>query len=170
MRLRVLALAIALTVMAGCTGGAPRSSSSMPPATLPSSPDALPQFGLAGFQQILSGLRGKPVVVNIWASWCGPCQLEAPALAKMARETQSKAQFVGVDILDQRTPARAHVHQYGWTFPSVFDPKGAIRDGLGFVGQPVTALYDSSGKRVWVQSGPITESLLREQLHKLRVI
>jgi cytochrome c biogenesis protein CcmG/thiol:disulfide interchange protein DsbE len=138
--------------------------------SLPARPDALPQFDLAGFRQLLTQLHGTPVVVNFWASWCGPCVVEAPALATLARETRGKAQFIGVDILDQRTPARAHVHQYGWTFPSVFDPKGAIRDGLGFVGQPITVVYDSTGKQVWLRSGPITESLLRAQLHKLRAV
>src|SRR5438094_202055 len=60
---------------------------------------ALPQLDPARFRQLLAQLRGKPVVVNIWASWCGPCIAEAPDLAAAAREFQGRVQFLGVDVL-----------------------------------------------------------------------
>jgi len=102
------------------------------------------------------------VVVNIWASWCGPCIEEAPGLARVARASQGEVQFLGVDIIDHLSPARAFIRRYGWPYPSVFDPMGAIRDHLGFIGQPVTVVYDASGRQVLTHSGAIPEEDLRK--------
>jgi hypothetical protein len=59
-----------------------------------------------------------------------------------------RVRFIGVDILDQRASARDFMSEFGWTYPSVYDPSGAIRDGLGLLGQPVTLFYDESGRAV----------------------
>jgi len=56
------------------------------------------------------------------------------------------------------------MHEYGWTYPSVYDLNGAIRDGLGLLGQPVTLFYDASGELVTTWTGPLTEDALRENL------
>lgn len=79
----------------------------------------------------------------------------------MAREFRGTVQFLGVDILDHLEPARAFIRKYGWPYPSVFDPTGAIRDDLGFVGQPITIVYDASGKQAYSWSGPVREDELR---------
>jgi thiol-disulfide isomerase/thioredoxin len=134
---------------------------------LPSTPTALPDFTLAQFQQLLDQLKGTPVVVNVWGSWCPPCRAEAPELAEVAKAYQGKVQFIGVDILDQRGPARAFVREFGWPYPSVFDPQGDIRDGLGYVGQPVTVLYDAGGESVFVWSGAITRDILAEEIDRV---
>lgn len=162
---RGLLLGATLTValLAACTDapaspGGPSSGA----VELPASPTALPLFSPAQFKQLLASLRGKPVVVNIWASWCGPCTAEAPGLARVAREFHGRVQFLGVDIIDHVPPARAFIRKYGWPYPSVFDPSGAIRDDLGFIGQPVTVVYDPSGKQAFVFSGPIPEEVLRK--------
>jgi cytochrome c biogenesis protein CcmG, thiol:disulfide interchange protein DsbE len=162
-------LGLALLAVACSGGGSPR------PATgsgllLPATADALPTFDPAKFQQLLAELKGTPVVVNIWASWCGPCISEAPHLASLARETKGKVQFLGVDIIDKRPSARAFIHRYGWIYPSVFDPTGSIRDGLGYLGQPVTLVFDRSGHQVFVYSGPVTDDVLRTELHTLGVV
>jgi cytochrome c biogenesis protein CcmG, thiol:disulfide interchange protein DsbE len=159
----VLVVILVALVAAACGGG------SSPPAAsggklLPATPTELPTFDLAGFNALLAQLKGTPVLMNIWASWCGPCVVEAPHLAKAARDFDGKVQFIGVDILDKVEPARAFIRKYGWTYPSVFDPNGAIRDGLGFLGQPVTAIWNRSGRRVFVWAGTISEDLLAEQL------
>ena len=137
---------------------------------MPATPDALPQFDLASFRQLLTELRGTPVLVNIWASWCGPCTEEAPHLASFAKETAGKVQFVGVDILDKRPAAQDFIARFGWTYPSVFDPDGSIRDGLGYLGQPVTILFDRTGKQVFEWSGAVTDDILRTELQSLDVI
>jgi thiol-disulfide isomerase/thioredoxin len=157
----VAALAIAL-VSSACTDAPEPNPSPTKGVTLPPSPTALPEFTPAQFRALLRQLKGKPVVVNIWASWCGPCTAEAPGLAREARALQGKAQFLGVDIVDHIPPARAFIRKYGWTYPSVFDPTGAIRDDLGFIGQPITVVFDAAGNQAFTWSGAIPEEVLRK--------
>jgi cytochrome c biogenesis protein CcmG/thiol:disulfide interchange protein DsbE len=138
----------------GETAGRARNATSAP--LLPRDPAALPEFDLDRFHELLGQLRGVPVVVNVWASWCGPCKLEAPHLAAAARRFGDRIQFLGVDILDQRSSARAFIRSEGWDYPSLFDPAGAIRSGLGFVGQPDTVFFDRRGHRVGFSAGGTT--------------
>jgi cytochrome c biogenesis protein CcmG, thiol:disulfide interchange protein DsbE len=128
---------------------------------------ALPTFDLPRFQSLLQELRGTPVVVNIWAAWCPPCRVEAPGLAAVAREFQEDVQFLGVDILDNREDARRFILEFDWPYPSVFDPDGAIRDGLGYLGQPVTIVYDRHGNLVFDWEGAVTEEMLRREIRKV---
>jgi thiol-disulfide isomerase/thioredoxin len=161
----VLLVAASVVLVAGaCGSSAPPAASR---ATLPPTPTALPTFDLARFRSLLASLRGRPVVVNVWASWCGPCIGEAPGLAATSRALAGRVQFLGVDIQDQRPAARAFITRYGWTYPSVFDPTGAIRSGLGFVGQPVTVVYDAAGRRRFVWSGAVGTDVLRHGLATL---
>jgi thiol-disulfide isomerase/thioredoxin len=99
-------------------------------------------------------------VVNVWASWCGPCIFEAPELAAAAQTYKGVAQFVGVDIQDQLTPARAFIDKFGWTYPSMFDPAGKIRDSFGLLGVPDTMFFDANGVRTFTLSGPVTQEVL----------
>jgi cytochrome c biogenesis protein CcmG/thiol:disulfide interchange protein DsbE len=165
-RLIVLASIIAVTV-AACTGRGPDGAKPAPRVSLPSSPTALPTFTSQQFQVLLKQLRGKPVVVNIWASWCGPCRSEAPQLAIVSKQYAGKVQFLGVDIQDQTVPARAFIEKYGWIYPSVADPTGAIRNGLGLIGVPVTLVFDRNGSVAFTWSGAVTTEILRAELAKL---
>jgi thiol-disulfide isomerase/thioredoxin len=159
-------MTLALIAFACSTTSVPRGvGTSTGGPLLPATPTALPEFDAARFHQLLAQLHGKPVVVNIWASWCGPCVVEAPGLARLAREYGTRVQFLGVDVLDQRSAAQAFIRMYGWTYPSVFDPIGAIRNDLGFVGQPVTLVFDATGKRTFAASGAVDESQLRKELN-----
>lgn len=167
---RSLALAVVALVAAGCgsAGGAPVGGEA--PGTdlmLPSSPTALPDSDLAGYTALLEDLRGTPVVVNVWASWCGPCRLEAPALAQVATAYDDRVQFLGIDVLDVRADAQAFIERYGWPYPSLFDRTGAIRDGLGFIGQPVTIFYDADGTLLDTHMGSITAEQLAAQVESL---
>jgi hypothetical protein len=74
---------------------------------------------------------------------------------------------VGIDIQDELPAARAFIQRFGWPYPSVFDPAGAIRDDLGLIGQPHTVVFDAAGKQAYVSSGPIDERTLRTQLTNL---
>jgi thiol-disulfide isomerase/thioredoxin len=138
------------------------NASLLPPTTC-----SLPQFDPARFRELLGQLRGVPVVVNIWGSWCGPCLKEAPELARVAREFEGRVQFLGVDINDLRVPAANFIRRFGWPYPSVFDPPGAIRDALGLVGQPHTLVFDAAGRRTLTHAGAITTRQLRTELQKL---
>ena len=159
---RMAAAAAAVAIFAAaCGGGTTRPSAcGAGPRLLPTAPSALPTLDAQGFQDLLCQLRGKPVVVNIWASWCGPCIFEAPELAVVGAAYTGVAQFVGVDIQDQRNPGRAFIERFGWTYPSVFDPQGAIRDSFGLVGAPHTLFFDAHGERTFVWSGPVTQDVL----------
>lgn len=174
------ALALGLALLAAACGGGPAAGPAAPtlacPAVapppgveaplLPRTTCELPRFDPARFEELLAQLRGVPVVVNVWASWCGPCIEEAPHLGRLARATAGRVQFLGVDILDQLAPARAFVLRFGWPYPSVFDPPGAIRDSLGLLGQPHTLVFDRQGRRVFTWSGPVTEDVLRRALDR----
>jgi cytochrome c biogenesis protein CcmG/thiol:disulfide interchange protein DsbE len=164
MTLRRLGLALACWALlaAACGSNAPST-----PARLPTDPTALPEFTLADFRHALGELRGTPVVVNVWASWCGPCREEAPLLAAAHRTYGDRVRFLGVDILDERGSARDFMHEFGWTYPSVYDPTGAIRDGLGLLGQPVTLFYDAEGSLVARWAGPLNRSALASNLRAI---
>jgi cytochrome c biogenesis protein CcmG, thiol:disulfide interchange protein DsbE len=163
-RLTAVSLAFVVATIAGaaCTAGHANEGASS--ATLPTSPTALPAVSLHQFTQMLAGVRGTPVLLNVWASWCGPCKSEAPALASLAAQFGAKVRFVGLDVQDTTSNARAFVVKYHWPFPSVADPTGQVRNGLGFLGQPVTVVYDAGGKQVFGRSGPITVAELRQAL------
>jgi thiol-disulfide isomerase/thioredoxin len=134
---------------------------------LPEDRLALPTFDLPRFRALLGELRGTPVVVNFWGSWCPPCAAEAPGLAAVSSRYDGRVQFVGVDILDARAPARDVILSFDWRYPSVFDPNGAIRDGLGYVGQPITLIYDRSGSLTFEWNGLIDEKLLEREIRKV---
>jgi thiol-disulfide isomerase/thioredoxin len=126
---------------AGDEGDAGREGITIVPARnaasaplLPTDAAALPEFDLPRYDELLGQLRGTPVVVNVWGSWCGPCRDEAPDLAAAHAEFGEDVQFLGVDILDARESARGFIAEFGWRYPSVFDPPAAIRDGLGCSG------------------------------------
>jgi thiol-disulfide isomerase/thioredoxin len=127
---------------------------------LPTDAWALPGFDFPTFQRLLAQLKGTPVVVNIWAAWCGPCRVEAPGLASASRSYGSRVQFLGVDILDTRSSARGFMAEYEWSYPSVFDTTAEIRNGLGFVGQPDTVFYDAKGRIAMTWQGPLTPAAL----------
>jgi cytochrome c biogenesis protein CcmG/thiol:disulfide interchange protein DsbE len=159
--------ALAVSVAAGsCTGRAdPQPTGSQQPASLlPTTATALPEFTPERFRALLDQLRGRPVLVNFWGSWCGPCYREAPVLATAADTYEGRIQFLGVDISDQRGPAREFIREFGWTFPSVYDPDNEILASLGLLGAPITIVYDESGERVFEWVGEITEDQLNSEL------
>lgn len=137
--------------------------------TLPRDRFALPSFDFAQFQSLMGQLatKGVPVIVNIWASWCGPCRVEGPNLVKAAKKYGAQVQFLGVDILDQRNAAQAFIREEGYPYPSVFDPSGEIRDRLGYLGQPVTIFFDVQGQKVDEWSGAIGLPQLIERVGKI---
>jgi hypothetical protein len=85
----------------------------------------------------------------------------------VAREFEGRVQFIGVDILDDREGARGFILEYDWPYPSVFDEDAEIRDRLGYVGQPVTIVYDRDGNVTFEWVGSITEKLLRQEIRKV---
>lgn len=102
----------------------------------------------------LDDLRGHPVVVNQWGSWCPPCRAEFPFFAESAEAHADEVAFVGVDIQDDREAAEEFLAEFPVPYPSIFDPgTDAVRslDWAGF--SPTTWFIDEGGEVVFVRNG-----------------
>jgi cytochrome c biogenesis protein CcmG, thiol:disulfide interchange protein DsbE len=97
----------------------------------------------------LASLRGKPVVLNFWASWCVPCKGEAKMLEDAWQRYRSQGVvFVGIDWHDVKSDARRFLDHHGVTYPTVLDGSGSITDRYGVVGVPETYFIDRRGRLV----------------------
>jgi thiol-disulfide isomerase/thioredoxin len=121
---------------------------------------ALPAAVLVPPKVTVESLRGKPAVVNFWASWCEPCRKEAPHLQRFYERNRGRVAVVGVSYTDELPGAKKFVREYGWTFPNLSDPDGLAGSEYGLVGLPVTVILDSSGRIATQLRGPQTEAKL----------
>lgn len=117
---------------------------------------ALPGAVLTPPRVTLGSLRGRPVLVNFWASWCGPCKREARHLAELSHRLPGNAALVGVDWNDALPGARGFIRQYGWAFPNLRDASGTVGNDYGLSGLPNTFVLDRSGRIRKVLIGPQT--------------
>jgi len=136
-------------------------------ALLPRTVDEIPDMDLETYGTLRQQVEGTPMVINMWASWCGPCTAEAPDLAAAAARYGDRVQFLGVDVQDNRGDAQAFVHDHGWPYPSVFDPSGAIMTHLGITGPPATFFYAADGSLVQRVPGQIAPEALDQALRQL---
>lgn len=127
----------------------------------PTAPDfELPLLGEDG-ELSLASLRGKPVVLNVWASWCDPCREEAPVLQDAYERWRDAGVVVlGVDYQDGSADARAFMEEFGLTYPSVRDGSGSVLAGYGVTGVPETFFIDRQGRIVDYTSGPVDPETL----------
>ena len=110
--------------------------------------------GTEEFEARLRELRGYPVVVNKWASWCGPCRAEFPLLQSAAAEWGDRVAFLGVDANDSTEAARTFLRDYPVPYPSLSDPDESISAEMdAAIPLPATAFYDRRGELVHVQQG-----------------
>ena len=118
----------------------------------------------------LADLRGRPVVVNFWASWCIPCRDEAPLLrAAQERYAPQGVAFIGVVYQDSAASAQAFVDRYGIAYPSLLDPDGRTALDYGVYGIPETYFIAADGTIRAKQIGPLdAESLERQIAEALR--
>ena len=120
------------------------------------------------FEGVLVGLRGTPVIVNIWASWCSPCRTETPLLERTWRAHRGKVMIIGVASKDEPSASRAFMDEFHVTYPNVFDGSGQIRERLGLRGFPTTYVFDATGRLRTTIVGGLTEQRLAAVLEDLR--
>src|SRR5262249_10312855 len=132
----------------------------------------LPTLNGDGANVHLTGLKGKPVILNFWGSWCGPCQQEAPLLQQTWTRVQSQeVVMIGIDVPEANESAPLNfIHQYGITYTNVKDTiQGSTGLDYGTTGQPETFFIDRNGVVVSHWLGPLTENGMRGELAKLQV-
>lgn len=111
--------------------------------------------------------RGKPLVVNFWATWCGPCWEEHPVLVANARMYASSVNFLGVVFQDKEEKILSFLQQRGSSYPTVVDDAGKTAIAYGVGGVPETYFIDAQGVIVAKHNGPMTPDILRENLQKV---
>ena len=108
-----------------------------------------PMQGLTGTSRMLSGFRGKPLIINVWASWCGPCRAEMGSLERLSRRAGAgKFAVIGISTDDYPDRAKAYLQQAGTTFSHYIDSKLMLENMLGANRIPLTLLVDAQGRVV----------------------
>jgi cytochrome c biogenesis protein CcmG, thiol:disulfide interchange protein DsbE len=178
---RVTPILVTCLVVAGCgaaqpksaapsTGAAAKALAGAPPALarLHAQANRLLEGGPSAFKARLRELRGHPVVVNKWGSWCAPCRGEFPFFQRQSIERGRKIAFVGVDGNDNDGDARKFLRSYPVSYPSYKDPNLGIAAVFNAVQAfPSTAFYDSHGGLNYVhQGGYASERKLSEDIDR----
>jgi cytochrome c biogenesis protein CcmG, thiol:disulfide interchange protein DsbE len=179
MRRFAIVLAGATLALAACDSEEPRSAASpddarrlagapAPLAALHRQRNELLDGGADAFKARLGKLRGYPVVVNKWASWCGPCRFEFPFFQRQAVKRGKRVAFLGVDSNDSDGDAREFLREYPIPFPSYKDPELAVAAVFnGVQAFPTTAFYDREGELAFVhQGGYASEAKLAEDIER----
>ncbi len=166
----LLTLAVGLVaLLAACAPGTAPQPASPAPAGAGVAPDAI-RLRLAGFAggqgfTLPDDLGGRPLVLNVWASWCGPCRTEMPAFQQVYQQAKGKLGFVGLDYLDVEGAARRFAAQTGVTYPLASDPKGQAGARLGVASLPATLFIGADGTLRGRHLGAMTATQLRAAIH-----
>lgn len=151
------------------TGKSSAESPSSEPELIPA-PD-FTVYDMAGNEVSLSDFLGKPVIVNFWATWCGPCQSEMPAFDAMYREYGDEIAFLMVNLTDDsRETAEnvsAFIEESGYTFPVYLDTTLNAAMTYGASSIPMTFFIDANGYALYYQRGAMSEDMLRQCVESL---
>ncbi len=169
----VVAAAVAAAVIAATGEKSEQPKSAAPPekqarAALAGAPAALAALhdqssrlldgGPEAFERRLAALKGYPVVVNMWGSWCEPCRREFPYFQSQAIQRGKEVAFLGVDGQDPEADAREFLDEYPVAFPSYKDPDLKIAAVIKALGPfPATVFYDRKGEITHLQQGPYSD-------------
>jgi thiol-disulfide isomerase/thioredoxin len=112
--------------------------------------------------------RGSVLVVNFWASWCGPCRVEQPELNRVARAYRGRGvKFIGVNVRDSRGAAESYAEEFKIPYPSLFDQAAVAAVRLQAVALPSTFILDRDGVVAYRLTGKTTVAILSARLDKL---
>jgi thiol-disulfide isomerase/thioredoxin len=155
---RVSALALAaILIVAGCSGG------DIDVSAIPELPATSPEAIIDLLVQ-----SDRPVVLNVWASWCIPCRSEAPLLSAAAASFSDQIRFVGINVRDDQQGAREFIAEFGLDLEHYFDPARAVPPALGgSIGVPLTFFFAPGGDLVGLHAGIIDERTLALQIDEL---
>lgn len=161
-------------------GGAWIAASTLPPGALAAGGVSAPRAGLLapdfelqtlnGSSMRLSDLRGQPVIVNIWASWCPPCKREMPAFQRVYEEYETRGLVIlAVDAIQQDNldDVQSFVSNNSLTFPILLDERSEVLAGYQISAFPSTFFVDQEGVIRKVVIGAVSEPLLRSQIEEL---
>ncbi|WP_158299815.1 TlpA family protein disulfide reductase [Glycomyces paridis] len=161
--------AIALAALAACTEDPGTEAGAEPTWSVACSAGSTPVEGLGELEldclgdeaSTSVGTGGKPLVLVLWASWCIPCQDEAPEVQAFFEAHGDQVDVLGVDTADTRERGRWFAEEFAMTYPSAFDPDEAVRTGLGVPGLPGVAFVapDGTVAELVVEPGVTAESL-----------
>lgn len=135
------------------------AGSPAPLAALHTQSNQLLPGGREAYEKRIAALRGYPAVVNVWASWCGPCRFEFPLFQRAAADYGKRVAFLGVDNQDSDDAAGTFLEEAPVPYPSYTDPGKEIAESVGAdLGLPDTAFYDRRGKLVYLKQGPYSDA------------
>lgn len=115
----------------------------------------------------LEQLRGHPVVLNFWASWCVPCRKELPAFQALYGRMGDQVTFLGMNHQDSRDDAVALLQKSGVQYRSGFDPQGRVARAYALYGMPTTVFISSEGRILATRTGEMSESQLADDIRDL---
>ncbi|MFN8499604.1 MAG: TlpA disulfide reductase family protein [Anaerolineae bacterium] len=162
----VLAPIAASLLYAGAAAGLPLERLGVKGDNSPAPDFTLPAF--AGTDIRLADYRGRPVVLNFWASWCPPCRAEAPAVQRVWEQYQAQGVvFLGVNTSDNDRAARAYLAEYGITYPNVRDDGGSVAPLYHADSLPTTILIDRDGRIVGRRVGAVPEQWLAGRIEDM---
>lgn len=136
----------------------PLEGAPAPLAALHRQANGLPDATVRSYRERLRRLRGYPVIVNAWASWCGPCKLEFPLFQRAAAKLGKRVAFLGLNVGDNTGDAAAYLEKAPVPYPSLVDGDFKILGAAaqGAQGLPVTIFYNAEGERTFVHQGGYT--------------
>jgi thiol-disulfide isomerase/thioredoxin len=151
----VVLCGIAALAVFGLSSTAPRRGRPAP---------ALPRERLAGPLAPSLSADGRSKAVVFWASWCGPCVQEAPAIERFSQSPAGAGRVIGVDWSDALSGAKSFIRGHAWTFPNVRDAEGTVGNAYRLSGLPTTFVVDSGGRIRAMLRGPQDEASLARAL------